>query len=388
MPSHSLGAAASITQEAYDDASGPAAHVANSKLHELITLAREPSSEKRRALLHEITNLFFTTPAQTTHTALFDDLLSQLADEMEEAVRIELSERMASAFHAPPTLLRKLAIDQISVAAPVLKRSPALTDADLIHVASVQGQDHLRAISQRRTLSQAVSDTIVDRGDDLTLSVLLSNDRAELSRGAHEIAVDRAKLNSQLHRVVVDRQSLPIDLRNEMYFVVEARLRERILRKNRLMDPAELEVALAAGRKRIATRDGALPADYETAEAAVEALKAGGPIGPEALVGLLRGRQTTPFLIAFAELTGVDFHTARWILDRQELDALAIVCKAAGFDRALFLTLAITFLGPSAGVMGKARAYGALYAELPLEAASRTVRFWRMRRQIGDIESA
>jgi uncharacterized protein (DUF2336 family) len=169
---------------------------------------------------------------------------------------------------------------------------------------------------------------------------------------------------------------------------VEARLRERILRKNRLVDPASLDAALSAGRKRIATRDGALPADYADAEASVDALKAAGPIGPDVLASLLRGRKTTPFLIAFAELAGVDFHTARWILERQELDALAIVCKAAGFDRALFLTLAITFLGANVGVMGKARAYGALYAELPQETATRTVRFWRMRRQIGDIEAA
>ena len=53
---------------------------ADSKLHDLIALAREPSSERRRELLREITNLFFA--AQTppsAEMALYDDLMSQLA---------------------------------------------------------------------------------------------------------------------------------------------------------------------------------------------------------------------------------------------------------------------------------------------------------------------
>ena len=206
-----------------------------------------------------------------------------------------------------------------------------------------------------------------------------------LSRDAHEAAVDRAKLNESLHRVVIDRQSLPSDLLNEMYFVVESRLRERILKKNSVMNPAALEAALAVGRKRVAARDGSLPPDFAEAEAEVRRLKSRNAIGPEALAAFLRGNQTTKFLIALAELADLDFHTAKRILERRELDALAIVCKAADFDRALFLTFAVLILGREGEAMGKAKQYSMLYAELPKDTALRTVRFWRMRRQTGDM---
>ena len=63
-----------------------------------------------------------------------------------------------------------------------------LTEDDLLRVARTRDQDHLRAISRRDTVPVSVSDAIVERGDDATLSVLLSNDRAELSRAAHEAA--------------------------------------------------------------------------------------------------------------------------------------------------------------------------------------------------------
>ncbi|HEX4180705.1 MAG TPA: DUF2336 domain-containing protein [Caulobacteraceae bacterium] len=361
-----------------------------SKLIDLIQLAKEPSSERRRELLRQVTDLFFVgsdahAPAEM---ALFDDVLTQLSSEMEEVVRVELADRMADSTAAPRRLLRGLAGDSLAVAQPVLTRSKALTDEDLLHVARTRGQDHLRAISQRDTVSEVVSDAIVERGDDHTLGVLLRNDGAELSRAAHEAAVDRATVNPALHEAVVDRHALPPDLLNEMYFVVEARLRDQILEKNAEMDPAKLDAALARSRKRVATRDGALPPDYGAAEAAVGAMKAAGGIGPANLAAFLRNGETTKFLVALSELADVDFHTAKRILDRRELDALAIICKAADFDRALFLTFAVLVLGRDDNAMGRAREYGQLYADLPRDAAARTLRFWRMRRQSGDVAAA
>ncbi|HEX3407658.1 MAG TPA: hypothetical protein VHS81_10510, partial [Caulobacteraceae bacterium] len=65
-----------------------------SKLNDLIALAQEPSSEKRRVLLRELTDLFFANPEHRAgEMALFDDVLTQLADEMEAAVRAELADR-------------------------------------------------------------------------------------------------------------------------------------------------------------------------------------------------------------------------------------------------------------------------------------------------------
>jgi len=209
-----------------------------------------------------------------------------------------------------------------------------------------------------------------------------------LSRTAHEAAVDRAVVNPDLHEAVVSRQALPADLLNEMYFVVEAQLRNRILEKNATLDPAQLDAALARGRKSVASRDGALPADYAQAEAAVRAMKAAGGVSPSSLAAFLRNGEITKFLVALSELADVDFHTARRILDRRELDALAIICKAANFDRSLFLTFAVLVLGRDDNAMGRAREYGQLYAELPRDSAARTMRFWRMRRQTGDVAAA
>ncbi|MDQ1155382.1 DUF2336 domain-containing protein [Brevundimonas sp. SORGH_AS_0993] len=357
------------------------ATVETSRLPQLIALASEGSSEKRRLLLRELTDHFFgATDHGAAEIALYGEVLDRLCDEMEAAVRAELSARFADAVNAPRRLIRRLANDQAQVAAPVLRASPMLTDDDLIKVARSRSQDHLRAVSGRAEVSEAVSDAIVEHGDDDTLHALLRNDGARLSRAASETAVERAKLNPALHAATVQRKTLPLDLLNEMYFTVEARLRQQILEQNARINPDLLEAALSAGRTRVAAEDGALPADYAEQVAYVDELHAAGQLTPQVLVRFLRSNGRTPFLIALAKLSDLDFHTARSIVERKDLDALSVVCKASDMDRAIYMTYAVAILGSEDNPMGKAAAYGRMYSELTRDAALRTLRFWRMRR--------
>ena len=106
-----------------------------SRLPDLIALAEEGSSEKRRALLRELTEHFFGSPARTaTEDTLYGAVLAKLADDMELAVRAELSTRFANTPDAPHALIRRLANDEAAVAGAVLAHSPVLTDEDLLGV--------------------------------------------------------------------------------------------------------------------------------------------------------------------------------------------------------------------------------------------------------------
>ncbi len=358
------------------------------KLHALIELAREPSSERRRELLREVTDLFLAQPPgqlDAGQSALFDEVMQRIAGDMEEEVRAELSRRLAPASAGLPRLLADLGGDDIAVAEPVLRQAPGLRDEDLLSLARTRGQEHLKAISQREVVPEAVSEAIVQRGDDTTLGVLLRNDGAALSRAASEAAVDRAHTSPALHAAVVERKGLPADLLNEMYFIVEARLRAQIMARNAALDPRQLEAALAAGRKRLEARDGAVPPDLAEAEAHVDALLAKGELTPKILVRFLREGARTRFTAALARMADIDFATAHRILEGRRVDALAIACKAAGFDRALFLTFVVLMLEAGENALGRAQEYGDIYTQLSSEAASRAIRFWRLRRHTADV---
>jgi len=105
-----------------------------SKLESLIEVAQESSSDKRRELLEGVTDLFLDPGpgmnAGEQHIAA--DILSRVAAEVEREVRARLSYRLADLENAPVDLIRQLANDEIQVARPLLERSGALSEADLI----------------------------------------------------------------------------------------------------------------------------------------------------------------------------------------------------------------------------------------------------------------
>ena len=357
----------------------------SSSLTDLIELAKEPSSAKRRELLRQVTGIFMARPDEVSapEMALYDTVMTQLATDMETVVRAEISQTISSARNAPLGLLRKLAADDIEVAEPILTNSKALSESDLMHVVSTKGQDHMRAVSKRESVPEAVSGVIVQRGDDTPLHPLLSNDGARLSRASNEQVVTRAQANPALHEVVVNRQDMPVDLMNDMYFVVEARLRERIIAENAKLDPAMVESALSKGRNKVAIAYGSFPEDYERISKDVEVLRNNGKLTPQLLAKYMRDPNPTWFLVALAQMADIDFLTAKHLVEKREIDALAIACKAAGLDKALFLTYAMIMLSDSENAMGRASEYARLYTDLPQETALRTIRFWRLRRAEG-----
>ena len=97
---------------------------------------------------------------------MFGEIFKVLVEVIEFKTRVKLAERFAvdpirlPASHVP--LPRAIAAD---VAAPVLTQSTALAESDLIASARPQSQDHLYAIAQRQSMSEAVTDILIERGE-------------------------------------------------------------------------------------------------------------------------------------------------------------------------------------------------------------------------------
>ncbi len=171
---------------------------------------------------------------------------------------------------------------------------------------------------------------------------------------------------------------MPLDLLNSVYLQVETGLRREIMRKFHGVSPAELETALEAGRNRLSSAYGAVPGDYQTAVQYVTDLERKGALKPPVLVQLLREGHRTAFVVTFSRLVGVDFDLTQRLVEGQDVDALAMLCRGAGFDRALFVTLCLLIGGHEYG-MAKAEAFGQLYEQVPVAAAQRALRFWKVR---------
>lgn len=360
-----------------------------SRFASLIDLARTKDGAQRRELLRQVTDLFFETQNQRSQAEsnLFGDVLQLVAAEMQEGVLAELAQRFAGAQDAPLGLMRDLANHAYEVAAPVLRNSPVLTDDVLVQIVNYQSQAHIKAVAERKQVSEAVSEAIVRVGDDTALDALIRNDGAKISRQSMEAAVDRARANSNLHEGVVRRADLPLDLLNEMYFLVETRLREVILEKNAGVDPKALDEALAKTRERMRANAGVASEESRKALAFIRHKKAQGELNARVVIALHREGKRLHFLHGLAELTHVDADTAANILESKDLDALAMICRAADIERPLFVTLAVLMIGGDNAVK-RGEEFGRLYNDVPIEAAQRAMRFFKVRKAAGDKAAA
>ncbi len=355
--------------------------MSNSRFAKLIDLARAPDSGLRRELLNEVTELFFQSSGQRSgrETVLFDEILQLIAAEMQDNVLEELAELFADARDAPIGLIRDLAGHSFGIARPVLQRSMVLDDQTLLRVVAYQSQQHIKAIAERPVVSETVANAIVTHGDDSALDALLRNEGAVISRASMENAVDRTRRNSRLHEAFVKRRDVPLDLLNEMYFLVESRLRDQIMKRNSSVDQATLDAALAKARERVSKSVADTSAEARRAHAFILVRKGAGELDARLLVSLHREGKPLHVLYGLAELTQLEPATVADLLERRDVDGLAMVCRAANIERPLFVTLAVLTCGGD-DAMNLAEEFGRMYNSVPVEAAQRAMRFLKLRK--------
>jgi uncharacterized protein (DUF2336 family) len=349
-------------------------------LAQLVDLARERSSARRRELLRRMTDLFVAEPESygEREAEQFGDIVTMLAHEMEMEVRRTLAHRLARIPNAPRNVMLDLANDQIEVAEPVLASSLALTEADLVALARLKSQAHLRVIAGRVIVGESLADALVSRGDDEVLAKLAGNSGAALSRRALETMTSRAGQAEILHEPLIRRAGLPLDLLNALFFKVSSSLKREIVRRMGDVDPALVDQAVQETEKRLQRIAVARDPEQLSAEAYVAKLARSGPVTESLLVSLARQRRFAESAMVFARLAGLDLSTARRILNDPHAEALAIACRACRFARQTFATLALERDHEMrTGV--EAREMLDLYGKLTVEAADRVMRFWRMR---------
>src|SRR4051794_14414771 len=159
------------------------------------------SDSQRDGMLSRITDLFVDGAQRYTEVqiGLFDEVFTKLTAAIEAKARAKLSSRLAEVPNAPAGVVRALAFDDdIEVARPVLVHSDRLNEADLVANAKSKSQQHLAAIAQRKTLSEAVTDVLVTRGDHQVAHTVVRNKGARFSDAAFRLLVKRSASDDTL----------------------------------------------------------------------------------------------------------------------------------------------------------------------------------------------
>jgi uncharacterized protein (DUF2336 family) len=224
------------------------------------------SVNQRLRALKRITDLFLASSDRYSREqiALFDDVLTRLASTIEVEARAVLAGRLARAAGAPPKLIRSLAFDDaIEVAGPVLTEGQ-LAEPDLVANASTKSQAHLYAISRRLSLSEAVTDVLVDRGDRRVVRSVTRNAGARFSDAGFGKLVTRASDDETLAENLGMRADFPRHHFLKLLHSASASVRRKLMAAH---PSAEIEAQEAVARVADTISDGVREASKAFAKA-------------------------------------------------------------------------------------------------------------------------
>lgn len=304
----------------------------NSLIEELSQTLETRGEQERLRILQRVADLFMAGSRgySAEQIAVFDDVLQELAVDVETEVRSRLANQLAHLDNAPPRFIRALAFDdEIAVAGPVLTHSQQLSDADLIENANAKSQNHLSAIARRLELTEGVTDVLVQRGNRAVLHTLARNPGARISLAGYGKLTRRAKDDRYLTLALGARGDLPRQFFLKLLEEASASVREKLEQANpRAVPVIRSAVDQVATEMQEETRE----TSSEFAAAVLDAKRRThiAPFTEASVHGRARAQEFERAAIALARIGEFPINVVERALVDKGHDMILILAKAAG----------------------------------------------------------
>src|SRR5271156_6535675 len=355
--------------------------VATSLIPGLDEIVKHGDPKRRADAARRIAELFLQGAAnfRPDHVDLFDGVLINLVPHTELAARADLAERLSHLANAPRGLVGKLAReDEVAIAGPLLRRSPVIDQKALIEIASVKGQGHLLAMSERPMLSSDLTDIIVHRGDRDVVRRAAGNAGALFSQAGYSALIKRASQDGVLTLAVGQRADLSAPqlkdlLEGSIDFV-----------RRRLLDVVKPE--RQGGIKTAISELSGPPEPVESrrnfapAQRTILALHGAGELNEAALLGFAKSFKYEESIAALSAMSAVKIATLDRLVSGDRHDPILIVGKTIGLEWATVRALILLRLGPSRIAAPTDIENARLnFTRLMPSTAERVVNFWQTR---------
>jgi hypothetical protein len=327
-------------------------------------------------------------------STILTELEQAMASRIGVAGRVELSNRLADLPEAPRGVIRQFALDDITVARPVLTRSPRLEPNDLVAVAASKGRDHMLAMTERATLPPLVTDYLVLKGDKLISQALAGHPGAAFSPRGMGLLVTRALTDETLQLALAGRRDLAEDMMRQLGAATKASALRKLggaapkgllrglpgwLRREPDALPAPDETRAAS------TPEESEPAGLDAARGQVMAALRAGTLDEAALRRAALAGERAYAICAVAALVKVQPAAAERLLFGPDRDTALVLGRALGWSWPT--VRAVLGLRPAADqlphLIDKARKH---FDDLTPGTAERVLRFIQVREQTAQRE--
>lgn len=216
---------------------------------DLQALLADPSADNQAAAAAKVARAWREGTLDPHAREAAETLFRTIVRRATVTVRAALAEAMKDADTLPHDIAVKLASDVDHVALPVLEASSVLTDEDLAGLVRIVSAAGMSAIAGRPSVSEAVSDALIERGDEGAIARLMGNPAAAISEAALETAADRHGRSARVAGPMAGRVGLPARVAAKLMSVVAEQLQRHLLGRDAI-DPDLLADLILQSRER------------------------------------------------------------------------------------------------------------------------------------------
>jgi uncharacterized protein (DUF2336 family) len=305
-------------------------------------IQRGTADSRMRALWHT-TDLMIAGSYSEDEIWTFGEVIGRLADEIEIATRAQLARRLARFDRAPVNIIHKLAFDDsIEVAGPVLRESERLEPYALVANVCTKGQTHMLAISERKSIGEAVTDVLVTRGDQEVVASVANNNGARFSDFGFLHMIKRAEGDSILAEQLGLRQDIPRQIFQQLIAKASDDVKKRLEdERPEMVNQIKSSVTDVAGA--LQSKFGPVSRSYFVAKRVVATQHRQGNLNQDSIFGYARSHKLEEVTIGLSLLCALPTDVIERALLDKNRETLLILAKALDFSWAT--TMSLLFLG-------------------------------------------
>lgn len=312
----------------------------NTTFMDVQRLTNEPSAQMRGMLAAKVAADFRSRNFSESEAAIAEEIFRLLAKDADVKIRQSLAMELAHCHNAPHDVIKQLAGDENSVASPVLEYSQVLTEEDLIQlVRSTREVVKHCAVARRETLSQDLSQALLETTDTLVLQTLFTNKGAVLNEANLMPYWADIPFTQPLMEALVRRGGLPVTIVEKLYYAASNDLKQHLTRLYPAHSPSIAKAAQDAREWEllgVTPQENTVGYDEDMAEDFIDDLYLRGRLTHSLLMRALCVGNLAVFEMGIARLADVPRINARILLMEATGKGFAAIYHASGMPEGFF----------------------------------------------------
>lgn len=350
--------------------------------------APEGGFRARHALLKRLADVV-SLPASRINAferAVTGDLLVEMLQLAAPEERRRVAARLAPLAELPNALTRMLLRDEPAIAGLLIEQCASLTDADLVACARDTTAAHRLMMAGRRTLSEVVTETLLDFGESHVIEAVLRNPTARLSQAAMETVVGLSRHALQLCGPALKRPEMRPSGAYVMFWWCGAEERRTILQRfavsREVMQEVSEDVFVMAAAENWQDPVSRKALQFIERRQRNRAAIAKSPYGglEQAVAAAAESGLSRDVATEIAHLCGVKPITGAKIMGDPGGEPLAILCKATGLGKSDLTNLWRSMRRPETAADGSVHPIWErvkiTYDMLAVDRAQTVLRYW------------